>query len=225
LLPSLHGAHLVIDEDVVAAHRGAFAFPSCEERVGVLCIAGTGANSFGIGADGKRARADGSGPLLGDRGSGYRIGEAALRATCAAYDGSVPTTTLLVRVLDHFGVTSVDALIPIVYAPDFTKDKIAELVHIVLQCALENDEVARKILSHAGQELAATCGAVMGKLGTQRVAPYGGLLQNETPVRAAFLQQLQAHFPQLELCEPRYDATVGAALLTFDVLVSDGSEI
>ena len=125
---------------------------------------------------------------------------------------------IALRVLDHFGVASVDMLIPIVYAPNFTKDRIAGIVPLVLQCANENDEIARRILDSAGQQLAATCGAVMNKIGTQRVATYGGLLQNQTPVRTAFLRHSQAHFPHLEVCEPRYDAIIGAALLASDAL-------
>jgi N-acetylglucosamine kinase-like BadF-type ATPase len=76
-------AAVVVDEDVTAAHAGAFATFHVGSTVlnsGVICIAGTGANSFGIGENGQRARANGLGPLLGDRGSGYRIGEYALRA-------------------------------------------------------------------------------------------------------------------------------------------------
>lgn len=218
LAPLLHNAQIVVDEDVVAAHRGAFASHHIAERAGVICIAGTGANSFGIDSRGNRARADGLGPLLGDRGSGYRIGEAALRAICGAHDGSAPNTALLVRVLDHFAASSVDALVPIVYAPTFTKDKIAEIVPIVLQCAHENDAVAQELLDRAAQELAATCAAVMCKLKTRRVTTHGGLLSENSLVHTAFFKHLRLRLENVERCQQRYDATLGAALLASDAI-------
>lgn len=219
-LVSLVGdTRLVVDEDVAAAHAGAFASAQNEKRTGVVCIAGTGANSFGIGADGRCARADGWGPLLGDRGSGYRIGENTIRAACALNDKTstnASTSTLLVRVLDHFGIASIEALLPIVYASSFTKDQIAALVPIAVQCAQDGDNIARKILHNAGSDLAATCASVMSSLDLHRVAPYGSILQKVSLVRQSFEDHLRALFPNLELIEPRYEAVVGAAFLASD---------
>jgi N-acetylglucosamine kinase-like BadF-type ATPase len=90
---TLSAAMVAIDEDVVAAQKGAFG-----SEAGAVCIAGTGANCFGINERGERARADGWGPLLGDRGSGYAIGEAALRAACLMADGCIAKTELLPQV-------------------------------------------------------------------------------------------------------------------------------
>ena len=224
-LVSLTGnARLFVDEDVAAAHAGAFASAPNEkrtgvERTGVVCIAGTGANSFGIGADRRRARADGWGPLLGDRGSGYRIGENIIRAACALNDkatANASASPLLVRVLDHFGVASVDALLPVVYAPTFTKDQIAALVPVAVQCAQDGDDIAREILQNAGRDLAATCASVMSSLGLYRVAPSGSILQNVSLVRQSFEDDLHLRFPNLEMIEPRYEAVVGAAFLAYD---------
>lgn len=227
LVALVGNAHVVVDEDVAAAHAGAFASAPAlapasapnEKRTGVVCIAGTGANSFGIGADGRRARADGWGPLLGDRGSGYRIGENTIRAACTLHDKASPddsASPLLVRVLDHFGVASVDALLPIVYAPTFTKDQISALVPIAVQCAQDGDDIACQILQNAGHDLAATCAAVMSSLDLCRVAPHGSILQNVSLVRQSFESHLHARFPNLELVEPRYEAVIGAAFLAFD---------
>lgn len=211
-------ARVVVDEDVAAAHSGAFASDNAQCS-GVVCIAGTGANSFGVDAEGRRARADGWGPLLGDRGSGYRIGEDALRAACASHDngfvGEKTRSPLLARILDHFGVDSIDALLPVVYAPSFTKDKIAALVPVVAQCAHDGDQIARELLNNAGRDLAATCASVMSSLKIHRVSPQGSILQNVALVRRSFEDDLRSRFPNLEIVEARYDAVVGAALLAF----------
>lgn len=208
-LQSLAGAaRLAIDEDAAAAQAGAFA-----GREGAICIAGTGANCFGINARGERARGDGLGPLLGDRGSGYAIGENALRAICRAEDATGPKTMLREQVLAHLRARDIDELVQLVYRPDFTKDRIAALFPIVLRCAAHEDEVASALLRDAGRDLAATTIAVLKPLELMRVAVCGGVLSRETPVRAAFESALLAQVPDARIQEPLHDAAIGAALL------------
>ena len=208
LAPLVGDKSLVVDEDAAAAQAGAFA-----GAAGAVCIAGTGANCFGINERGERARADGLGPLLGDRGSGYWIGEQALRAVGRANDGSGPATLLVNGVLQHLGVASVDELVQLVYRPDFERDRIAALVPVVLQCAGDRDDVAHSLLRAAGRELAATARAVLQKLHITRVATYGGVLSNDTPVRTSFEEALRQSIPNVQVQAPQYDAAVGAALL------------
>lgn len=229
LAPLADGVPLVVDEDVAAAHAGAFAaFYQHTQgdngsdlfaiRSGVICIAGTGANSFGIGDDGQRARTDGLGPLLGDRGSGYRIGEAALRALCSAADGSGPPTLLHHRVLDFLQIASIDELVPLVYHASYGKDQIAALFPVVWSCAQNGDEVATTLLDQAGRELADTCNSVLRACKTSRIAFSGGLISHDTPVRAALEAALRQKHPSLEIIESAYDADIGAALLALQHL-------
>jgi N-acetylglucosamine kinase-like BadF-type ATPase len=206
LAPFAKGMQIVVDEDAAAAQAGAFA-----GEPGVVCIAGTGANCFGVSAQGERARTDGLGPLLGDRGSGYWIGEAALRAVCRAHDGGAPCPTLFEGVMRHYNIGSVDELVQLVYRPDFTKDRVASLVPVVLQS--QTDEIAGRILQAAGEELAATAGAVLRRLNLNRVAVSGGVLARDTPVRSSFENTLGREFSAVQVQEPWHDASVGAALL------------
>lgn len=218
------GKPLVVDEDAAAAQAGAFgggafdggAFGAADDAwaAGAVCIAGTGANCFGVNARGERARADGLGPLLGDRGSGYWIGEATLRAACQAHDGSGPATALLDAVLHHFAVVSVDELVQLVYRPDFGKDRVASLFPVALNCAVQDeDEVARALLRDAGHQLAATALAVLRALQIEAVAVTGGVLGRDTPVREAFENALRGSLPAARIQEPLHDAAIGAALL------------
>jgi len=201
-------ARVVVDEDAAAAWSGAFA-----GEAGVICIAGTGANSFGVAPDGQRARADGLGPLLGDRGSGYRIGEAALRSICSADDGSGPGTTLLRPVLDTFECATVDELVQVVYKPEFKRDRVASVVPLVFEAAVAGDAVAVGLLKDAGQALAETTLTVLRKLGVARVAPVGGVLSQASPVREHYESVLRAALPDISIELPIYDAAIGAALL------------
>ena len=204
----LDGKSFVVDEDAAGAQSGAFA-----GGPGAVCIAGTGANCFGVNAQNERARADGLGPLLGDRGGGYRIGEAALRAICAADDGSGPNTSLVAPGLQSFGVDSVEELVKIVYQPDFSRTQVAALFPVVLQEAQNGDAVAQELLHDAGRELALTSRAVLQKLQLSRVAVVGGVLENAPPVRASFENYLREWIGEVEVIAPHYDAAIGAALL------------
>ncbi len=208
LLPHANGAKVIVDEDAAAAQAGAFA-----GGPGAICIAGTGANCFGVNESGERRGADGYGPLLGDRGSGYWCGEQALRTACASFDGSGPSSALREAVFQQLGAADVFALIQIVYAPDFKKDRIAALFPTVLQAAQSGDAVAMNILGRAGHELAKTTLAVLRPLKINRVVPLGGLLANETPVRAAYEVALSEEIPDIQFALPLHDAAIGAALL------------
>lgn len=202
------GQNFVIDEDAAAAQAGAFA-----GEPGAICIAGTGANCFGINERNERARADGLGPLLGDRGGGYRIGEAALRAICASEDGSGPKTAMVEPCLSALKISSIDELVQLVYQPNFARSRIAALFPVVMQTAQSGDALAQKLLQDAGRELAATTLAVLQKLQLQRVAPVGGVFENAPAVRIAYKKRLQEVIPAIELVTPRYGAAIGAALL------------
>jgi len=204
----LAGTSFVVDEDAAGAQSGAFA-----GGPGAVCIAGTGANCFGVNAQNERARADGLGPLLGDRGGGYRIGEAALRAICAADDGSGHSTSLVAPGLQSFGVDSVEELIKIVYQPEFSRTQVAALFPVVLREAQNGDAVAQYLLQDAGRELALTSRAVLEKLKLSRVAVVGGVLENAPPVRESFESHLRDWLGEIEVIAPQYDAAIGAALL------------
>lgn len=210
-----YGDNLAVDEDVAAALVGAFG-PDELQVGGAVLIAGTGANCFGRSADGRRGRADGWGPLLGDRGSGYWLGESAMRAALAAHDGAGPKTLLQGAVLQHFEVETCSALVSVVYAADFRRDRIAAFTTRVLQAARDGDEVARDLLRAAGEQLGATAQAVLRPLGIARLALTGGLLENAPEAQAAvnaFLNPTDAPGPAITICAPRFEAVVGAALL------------
>lgn len=208
IMPICPTEKLVIDEDVAAAQAGAFG-----GGAGAVCIAGTGANCFGINENGQRARVDGLGPLLGDRGSGYWIGEQTLRIICKMDNGIVPKSPLLDKVLQQLEVTDVDGLVQIVYQPDFERDRIAGLAPIVMQLSREGDSASTNILQAAGRELAATTIVVLRELTLQQVAPVGGILSQQTALRETYEVVLKNGVDGAEVVKPKYDAVIGAALL------------
>ena len=213
------GPQIVAVEDVVATWAGAFG-----GEVGaaprVVCIAGTGVGCWGKNARGAVAQADGVGPLLGDRGSGYWIGERALRHTARALDSVIAPDDLSDAVMQHFGAADNKALIRLVYAPGFERSHVGELARVVLAHAATPS--ARDILTRAGNELAETSLAVLRRLSNAsiggaeihgEVALIGGILAHAAPVQAAFLARLQQTSSRIAFADARYEPAIGAALL------------
>lgn len=208
-LAPIYAGALAVDEDVAAAWAGALG----EENLGAggaVLIAGTGANCFGCNASGERRRVDGWGPLLGDRGSGYWLGESAIRAAVAGFDAATAPTSLQNALLQHFEVENVEALVGVVYAADFRRDRVAAFVPHVIESARAGDAIAADLLKQSGQQLAQTARAVLQPLGLKKLALTGGLLENSPEIRAGLQGTLGA---EIELCQPRFEAVVGAAFL------------
>ena len=84
----LQGDVLVVNDALVALEAGA------PDEPGVVVIAGTGSIAYGRNERNQAARAGGWGYMLGDEGSGYWIGRAALRAVLREADRRGPATQL-----------------------------------------------------------------------------------------------------------------------------------
>ena len=99
------------------------------------------------------ARAGGWGYVLGDEGSGYWIGRAALRAVLREADRRGPRTALTPLLLQHFGVAAAQSLIHEVYQNNLRPAAIGSLARCVQAAFSEGDEAAIGILRGAADEL------------------------------------------------------------------------
>jgi N-acetylglucosamine kinase-like BadF-type ATPase len=133
------------------------------ENVGVALIAGTGSFAWGRNASGQSARSGGWGYLIGDEGSGYAIAMAGLRAAAQAADKRGPQTALLPAILQKLRISTPQELIGAVYAPDMTRDRLAELAAVVFDLQLA-DETAAHIIKTAAVDLAAMVAPVVDQL-------------------------------------------------------------
>jgi N-acetylglucosamine kinase-like BadF-type ATPase len=131
---------------------------------GLALICGTGSIVYGCSPTGQLARADGWGHLLGDEGSGYAIGLAALRAVMRAYDGRGPATALSEAILASWALATATDLVARVYQELQGKQEIAALAATVEAVAGGGDPVAQQILASAGRELALAAQAVAQRL-------------------------------------------------------------
>jgi len=118
-----------------------------------VIISGTGSIAYGRNAAGEAARSGGWGHVLGDEGSGYWIGRAALRAVLRAADHRAPETLLTSMLLEHFNVTHPQALLHEVYHHNAKPAAIGALAGCVQRAFTEGDQAAAAILRGAANEL------------------------------------------------------------------------
>jgi len=121
------------------------------EQPGVVVIAGTGSIVLGRTADGAIHRQGGYGWQMGDDGSGYAIGRAALRAVGEAHDGRGPATALEPAVLDASHSASFEKLVR--WSVEASPAEIAALAPAATAAAEAGDATARTIVDHAAEAL------------------------------------------------------------------------
>jgi N-acetylglucosamine kinase-like BadF-type ATPase len=149
---------LVVNDALVALEAGAPGQP------GVVVIAGTGSIAYGRNDHNLAARAGGWGYMLGDEGSGYWIGRAALRAVLREADRRGPATRLTHLLLNYYGVPRAQDLIHQVYAATLRPAAIAALAQCVMSAFLDGDAVAIGILRGAADQLESSAMSVARRL-------------------------------------------------------------
>ncbi|HEX3968098.1 MAG TPA: BadF/BadG/BcrA/BcrD ATPase family protein [Edaphobacter sp.] len=207
LAKSVGGDLLLAGDDEIALDAAFHDGP------GILIIAGTGSNVLGRAADGTMYHAGGWGPALGDEGSGFWIGQEALRAGFWAKDRNVPTI-LLTAIGDLWGAKSLGEIVEIANArpaPD-----LPALAPLVAKSAEGGDELAAAVLERAGIELAEQTALVALKMkesGSKRkieAAYTGSVLEHIGPVRSALIAALKKSSPAVTLREGAIDPLEGA---------------
>jgi len=199
---------VVVVTDIEIALVAAF-----DDGPGIVVSAGTGSIAVGRDRNGALSRMGGYGWQMGDEGSGYAIGRAALGAVSRARDGRSPSTPLQHRVLAATRSTSFDELVS--WAATASPAEVAALAPHVLDVAAAGDLVARGILDYAARELSqlAIClQPQLGELDPISVALAGGLLEANTPLRGVVLAKLSEH-DRFTLVDAPIDAALGAIAL------------
>jgi glucosamine kinase len=201
-------ATVVVTTDIDIALAAAFS-----EGPGIVVSAGTGSVAVGRDKAGKRHRIGGYGWQMGDEGSGYAIGRAALGAVSRAADARSPKTALSDRVLRTTKSADLDALVR--WAATASPAEVASLAPHVLAVAAEGDQLAQGITDYAARELSQLAVCLLPKMDLTppiRVAVTGGLLAPEQPLRRTLLAKL-AEEPSFQPVDTPVDAVAGALRL------------
>ncbi|MCL5284136.1 MAG: hypothetical protein M1330_05465 [Armatimonadetes bacterium] len=199
--------------DYAAALAGAAA-----GEPGVVVIAGTGSVVYGADPEGRHICAGGLGYLLGDDGSGFWLGQQAIRL---ALSDRLEDGPLRHRLFDILGTLIPSEIIAWCYRPDETGrvTRIAQLAKAIASAAYDGDEVALQLMLCAAEHLAHRVLYILRWLSfNQPVKIYriGGLWRAGKPLVVPFIGTIKAAFPGAEFPENRYDPEIGAALLDWE---------
>lgn len=189
-------------------------------RTGIVIVAGTGSIAFGVDSLGRTARSGGWGYLLGDEGSAYWLGHAAVRHAIRASDGRGPQTLLLERVLARLGIAQPQDLVEWFYGQEQVRTRIAELAGLVEQAATEGDETAQDLLDQAARHLTRAARAVDRQLTLDLPYP---LVLSGGAFRAcpSLVRRIEARLddlPRARVARLEVEPASGAVALALDLL-------
>lgn len=200
---------VVLAHDSTTSYLGALA-----DARGAVVASGTGVVTLAVGVDAV-ARVDGWGHIMGDAGSGYWIGRAALDAVMRAYDGRGPQTALTERVRERWSVLP-GAYVALQSDPARVS-VVASFARDVADLAAQADEVAVSITRAAAVELAESVTAGLRRVGEEddpdaAVCAIGGVFRSAL-LRQDFADALAGSGVAASVVPPRGEGIDGVLAL------------
>ena len=191
---------------------------------GVIVIAGTGSIAYGRNATGRTARAGGWGFAISDEGSAHWIGRTTVSAVLRAVDEgvddekddqSIADASLLFRELKEvWKLRFLDEFVRTANSnPDF-----AMLFPSIVAAADAGDDLAQRVLRHAGEELAKLVAIVVHRLFAEDAASppavglamVGGVFRHSSQVREEFCNEVRKVQGQINLNANVVEPVMGA---------------
>ncbi len=196
------------------------------EAPGVVLIAGTGSSAYGRNADGRKVRAGGMGPWIGDEGSSFDIGRRAVAAVARARDGLEPVTLLAELIPNALQCPTWESLTErIAEAPDQIFPRIFPLV---VEAAEADDDPAQDILLRAAFSLSRIAGSVVRRLGLSSeefvLAKSGGVFGHSEIFESALDALLKSLAPRANVCLLSEPPSQGAARMAIRLFSSKQAE-
>ncbi len=186
-------------------------------QAGLSLIVGTGSVCYGKRADGSEWKAGGWGHLIDDPGSGYYIGLNGLITMVRAVDGRGDSSPLTDALFQHLKLKDINEIIYTLYQQEFTRTDVAALAPIVLEYAVQGDEIGKRIVQKSAEELALMVETVVKKLKLEDesvlLTMTGGIAQSGPVFKIPLSAEIQKRVPNIEIIEPILSPLSGAALL------------
>ena len=184
---------------------------------GTVLIAGTGSIAYSLDVSGSR-RVGGWGYLFGDEGSGYEIGQHALRTVAMMHDGRANVDEAFCReVLSFLTLKSAPEMITAIYEAPYARMKIASVAEVVITLAEKKNPTAMGLVQQAFQKLNELIEAIEVRSG--RLVVCGGLM--ESPFfRKEFLEEVRKN--GINVFFPTLSPAVGACICA---LIRNGEPI
>jgi glucosamine kinase len=190
------GGAIAVTDDAEIALRAAVPHGD-----GAVLIAGTGSIAYArVGEEAYRT--GGHGHLLGDDGSGFAIGRAALAALLRWYDGRAAHSELFDAISAQLAVHDAQELVRRVYGESHPVPTVASIAPLVLDRAGSGERLASKIVQGAASELVELLKALVhrAKIGTRELPLVfaGGLFAGNSLLSYLVETRLLADLPLLQ---------------------------
>jgi N-acetylglucosamine kinase len=187
--------------------------------IGIVVVAGTGSIAYGVDPAGKTARSGGWGYLLGDEGSAFWLGHAAVRQGIRAVDGRGPATTLFGLISKKLDLEMPHGLVKWFYDQEHSRHRVTALASVVEEAANDGDEAANALLDEAAQHLARAGRAVARQLEFAEPYPFvqaGGVFR----ACPSLHQRLESclDLPQAQVVRLEGEPAKGAVTLALEML-------
>ena len=190
-------------------------------RNGIALIAGTGTITLGKISDKEVVRCGGWGIELDDEGSGAWIGREGLTAIVRAVDGRSKQTKLFDKLVGKYPMVKKDRPRTIVSAYSERIFEYHSLTPMVMECAVDGDEVCYAIIETSAQHLVDGILAIRRQFGKAKekieLACMGGMIENDTLLSRLLYQKLEKE-KNINVVKPYGSALEGALSLAFKLI-------
>lgn len=186
---------------------------SVPEGDGAVLIAGTGSIAYAINGE-TQTRCGGYGYLVGDEGSGFAIGSAAVRSALRVLDGRGRRDALVDAVLARLDAADLPQVLATLYGGGDGVASIASLAPVVLDLAGSGERSAAKIVQQAALELSDLAKTAVTRAQLQQSsAPLvlaGSLFSENTLLTFLVETRLKNDLPQMNVYKSRAQPVLGA---------------
>ena len=200
---------LLLAHDSIAGYLAALG-----HRLGAVSAVGTGVVTLGVGPMGF-ARVDGWGNIIGDAGSGFWIGRAALDAAMRAFDCRGQQTLLLELMKKEF--TDIPNAYLALQSDPGRVARIASFSRETIELS-KDDPVAKRIVDEAVEELVLSISAALRTVGfgnsdNPSISWVGNVARNQI-VSARLRTNLLKTWPNAEILEANLEPIDGVELMS-----------
>jgi len=213
---ALPGRTVTVENDLFALLR---AGTTARDAVAIVC--GTGTNAIGQRSDGRTIRFLAVGPISGDWGGGWQLGEEALWHGVRGRDRRGPPTALSELIPARLGYRDIDEVSVALYLGELPEGTLAGLSPLVFEAAAAGDAVAGTIVARQAEEIALMAHSVISRLdlldAPVPVVLGGGVIAAQHAALAgAVLGKLAELAPRAEMVVVTHPPLLGGALLALE---------
>lgn len=202
---------------------GAVAFAaSSPDPSGIVVIASTGSNVYGLLPDGNSVSAGNHGYLFGDQGSGFFIGQAILHQITKEYDGRILPSDLTNIVLRLFDLSSFSDLVGTIYSHPSPISAVARLAEIISDPALRTNTFINHLCQTAIAELFESFSVVATKMEYSDASIFtivfsGKLFLAEDRIARPLSNQISSKFPRSNIIKSSVSPAIGASKIALNL--------